>query len=183
MTMGQRIERASLRTTAILLAVALVVAAAYALIPPSGQIREEAAEAEQARKHSPAAGSEAALRRVVDEIQHGQPDPVRGQLPQSQRLLTELGPLQSLAPAGGNGRFDFYRARYVNGSVRWAISMTKSGAIERLGFGAISPSTPRQWIVSYAGTPLGDRVEEITVKLAELLALAAFGRLALRIRL
>lgn len=192
--MAQSIQRVALRTASILLAAGIVVAATYAMTPPYDQTREEAAEAEQAKKHSPTPGSEEALRRVIDEIQRGQPDyarmderlsdTVRRLMPYTPPLLANLGPLQSVAYAGkGGGGVDFYRATYMNGSVRWAISMGKSGMIEGLGFGPISPPNPHRWIDSYAVFPMGAGAEEMAVRLAQLLALVAFGRLALRIRL
>jgi hypothetical protein len=194
MTVGQSIRHAVLRTVSILLAAGSAVAATYAMTPPYDQIREEAAEAEQAKKQPPPPGSEEALRRVIDEIQRGQPDYarmderlsdiVRRLMVYTPPLLEKLGPLQSVAYAGGSSDHSgFYRATYVNGSVRWAFSMGKRGMIEGLGFGPISPSNPQQWVDSYAAFPMGAGATEMAVRFAEFLALVAFGRVALRIRL
>ena len=193
MIVTTNISRAALRTAAILLAAGIVVAATSAITPPYDQTREQAAEAEQAQKHAATPGGEDALRRVIDDIQRGQPDYARmaprlsgrvhSLMPYARSLLEYLGPLQSLTYAGPFGRGDFYRATYRNGSVRWAIVIDKNGGIEDLGFGPISPPNPHRWIDSYAAYSTGDGAQEIAVRLVQFLALAAFGRLALRLRL
>jgi hypothetical protein len=192
MTVAQNIRRVALRTASVLLAVGLVVAATYAMTPSYDPKRAEAAEAKQAKKHPPSPGSEEALRRVIDETQRGQPDyarmnknlshVLRRQLPQAERLLARLGPLQSIAYLGKDSQNDRYRVTFLNGSLLGGISIGKSGIIERLRFAAPRRS-PQDWIDGYAAFSMRERAKRMATQFAILLAATAFGRFALRLRL
>lgn len=205
--------RTPLRTALVLLAAVPVMAAAWATTPPYNPehdaaltAKAEALQADEARKTLPAPKSEAALRRVIGEIQQGHPnyagmtrglaDAVRQQLPRSRRILAERGPLRSVVYLGrerarsllpGPGKLadppiDRYRVTFQNGSLWWVISET-GGVMKLLVFDAPEVPKPQDWIDSYASFPARERVERLVTQLGVLLLAALFARLALRIRL
>jgi beta-lactamase regulating signal transducer with metallopeptidase domain len=102
--------------------------------------------AERSVRTTPQAGSEAMLRRYIDEIARGEPDydrmtaevaaQTRRQLPFNQAILARLGALRSLSfravsPMGS----DIYIAYFANGSAEFRIGLVKDGAIGRLALG------------------------------------------------
>jgi hypothetical protein len=103
-------------------------------------------------------------------------------LPQAQRILARLGPLQSIAYLGGRFQNDRYRVTFTNGSLLWGTSIGKSGIIGDLWFAA-PPRSPQDWIDGYAAFNVRQRAKRMVTQLAILLAVAAFGRIALRLRL
>jgi len=180
-----------LRTMLVLLAAGAVVAAAIALTTPSDPRQEEREVLGRTVRRPPRPGGEAALLQAITSIQRGHPDysgmskdmaeSVRDELAKNEKLLVGLGPLQSLAYQGGEGRADLYRARFKSGSLLWEIGFGKDGKMDGLGF--ISPFTPQDWIDNYARFHFPERGERMATQFAILLAAAAFGRYALRLRL
>jgi hypothetical protein len=104
-----------------------------------------AVAAQRYKDQKPAAGSEDALRRNIEELRAGQPkyelmseglaDATRRQLPQLKDLMTQLGAVQtttfkSVAPNGA----DIYEVKFEHGSTEWRISMEADGKIAGVGF-------------------------------------------------
>ncbi len=92
-----------------------------------------------------APGSEAALRRDIDELQRGEPkyelmspglaDVTRRQLPQLKATLIQLGAVQSVAFKGvGPGGADIYEVKFEHGSTEWRITLESNGKIAGVGF-------------------------------------------------
>ena len=92
-----------------------------------------------------APGSEAALRRDIDELQRGEPkyelmspglaDVTRRQLPQLKATLIQLGAVQSVAFKGvGPGGADIYEVKFEHGSTEWRITLESDGKIAGVGF-------------------------------------------------
>ncbi len=88
-------------------------------------------------------GSEAALRRLIGEMQQGQPDyarmseslaqTTRQQLPGLKARFTEFGALQSLKFRGvGPGGFDIYEAAFANAKIELRISLSLDGVVDGL---------------------------------------------------
>jgi CubicO group peptidase (beta-lactamase class C family) len=88
-------------------------------------------------------GTEEALRRVIGELQRGQPDydrmgptlatATRQQLPGIQGMLTTLGPLKAVTfQQVGPGGQDIYVAAFDKGSLTWVISLGDGGRVESL---------------------------------------------------
>lgn len=86
----------------------------------------------------PVAGSEAAVRRMIDELVRGEPDynllsesmahVTREQLPNLQQMFTELGPVESVTfvevdPVGA----DVFDVQFARGSLTWVIVLTSDG--------------------------------------------------------
>jgi D-alanyl-D-alanine carboxypeptidase len=101
--------------------------------------------AQRVKDQRPAPGSEAALRRDLDELRRGQPsydqmspelaDATRHQLPAIQSLLAGLGALQAVTFKGvGPGGADIYEVAFANGKTEWRISMAADGKIEGVSF-------------------------------------------------
>ncbi len=106
----------------------------------------KAAIAAQRYKDQRAAqGSEAAIRRDIEELQSGEPkydqmsealaEATRRQLPQIKAMMEKLGALQSVTfkSVGPNGA-DIYEVRFEHGSTEWRITMAPDGKIEGVGF-------------------------------------------------
>ena len=104
-----------------------------------------AAEAQRIKDQKPAAGSEAALRRDIEELRAGSPNydmmspglanVTRQQLPQLRRSINDLGAVQtilfkSVAPNGA----DVYEVRFEHGATEWRISMGPDGKVAAVGF-------------------------------------------------
>jgi CubicO group peptidase (beta-lactamase class C family) len=90
-------------------------------------------------------GSEAALRRDIDELRAGEPkyelmspglaDVTRRQLPQLKATITELGAVQSVTFKGvGPGGADIYEVKFEHGSTEWRITMDPDGKVGGIGF-------------------------------------------------
>ena len=88
-----------------------------------------------------APGSEAALRRLIDELRSGKPnyelmsaglaEATRQQLPGLQSTLKELGAMRSLSFKGvASGGADIYQATFENGSLEYRISLSEDGKIQ-----------------------------------------------------
>jgi hypothetical protein len=100
---------------------------------------------------TPQPGTEAAVRRMSEELARGEPDYdllspgmaelMRGQLQGLQRRFSALGAIQSVSfvevdAMGG----DVYEVEYENGSLRWVIVLTPDGKTAAAG---IRPSSPQ----------------------------------------
>jgi hypothetical protein len=112
---------------------------------------ESAAKAEAAAKRfkeqKPAPGSEAALRRAIEELRLGQPDyarmspgfadVTRQQLPDLKSTVIQLGAVQSVTFKGvGPGGRDIYEVKFENGLTEFRIGLMPDGKIEGMGFRA-----------------------------------------------
>ncbi|MCC6131329.1 MAG: serine hydrolase [Acidobacteria bacterium] len=116
----------------------------------ASRIAEEAAAradlaAKRFKEQTPAAGSEAALRRNVEELRTGQPDyskmsaplaeVTRQQLPKLKETILRLGAVQSVTFKGvGQRGQDIYEVKFENGLTEWRISLMPDGKIEGVGF-------------------------------------------------
>jgi CubicO group peptidase (beta-lactamase class C family) len=110
---------------------------------------EAAAKAEAVAKRfkdqKPAPGSEALLRRAIEELRLGQPDysqmspafadVTRQQLPNLKSAVGQLGAVQSVTFKGvGPGGFDIYEVKFQNGLTEFRIGLAPDGKIEGIGF-------------------------------------------------
>ena len=93
------------------------------------------------KDQKPAPGSEAALRKMIEDARLGKPDydhmspglaaATRQQLPQLQSSIIQLGALQSLTFKGvGPGGADIYSAKFENGSLEYRIWLGPDGKVE-----------------------------------------------------
>jgi hypothetical protein len=100
-----------------------------------------AASAKRFKDQTPAPGSEAALRKMIEDTRLGKPDylqmspglaaATRQQLPQLQASLAQAGALQSLTFKGvGPGGADIYSAKFENGSMEYRIWLGPDGKVE-----------------------------------------------------
>jgi hypothetical protein len=104
-----------------------------------------AAVAQRVKEQKPAEGTEAALRKNIEELRSGQPNyaemspglanVTRQQLPTLQPMIVKLGALQSLtfksvAPNGA----DVYEAQYEQGRQEWRLALSADGKIEMIVF-------------------------------------------------
>jgi hypothetical protein len=91
-----------------------------------------------------APGSEAALRRMIEELQLGKPNydlmspglanATRQQLPQLQSMIAGLGALQSVKFTGvGSGGADIYQVKFEKGSLEYRIWLAPDGKVESAG--------------------------------------------------
>jgi len=89
--------------------------------------------------------TEAAIRRLTDELRSGQPkydlmapgfaDATRQQLPQLKATMEQLGALKSIKFTGvGPGGADIYEVTFENGSTEWRITVDSEGKIAGAGF-------------------------------------------------
>jgi hypothetical protein len=103
------------------------------------------AVAKRYKEQKPAPGSEAVLRRAIEELRLGQPDysqmslafagVTRQQLPSLKSNIGELGTVQSVTFKGvGPGGFDIYEVKFQNGLTEFRIGLTPDGKIEGMGF-------------------------------------------------
>ncbi len=102
-------------------------------------------EAQRIKDQKPAPGSEAALRRDIEELRAGAPNydrmsaglanVTRQQLPQLKNTIDELGAVQSVAfkSVAPNG-FDVYEVQFEHGETEWRIGMTSDGKVAAVGF-------------------------------------------------
>jgi D-alanyl-D-alanine-carboxypeptidase/D-alanyl-D-alanine-endopeptidase len=104
-----------------------------------------AALAKRVKDQTQAPGSEAALRRDIEELRLGQPkyelmspalaDTTRQQLPQLKAILAELGAVQAVMFKGvGPGGADIYEVKFEHGSTEWRIMLESDGKIASVGF-------------------------------------------------
>jgi CubicO group peptidase (beta-lactamase class C family) len=92
-------------------------------------------------------GSEAALRRDIDELRAGAPkyelmspglaDVTRQQLPQLKATVTDLGAVESVTFKGvGPGGADIYEVKFEHGSSEWRIMLDPDGKVAGINFRA-----------------------------------------------
>jgi D-alanyl-D-alanine-carboxypeptidase/D-alanyl-D-alanine-endopeptidase len=104
-----------------------------------------AALAKRVKDQTPMPGSEAALRRNIDDMRLGQPkyelmspalaDLTRQQLPQLTALINQFGALQSVTfKSVGPGGADIYEVKFEHGSSEWRILLDSDGKVAGLGF-------------------------------------------------
>ena len=104
-----------------------------------------AALAKRLKDQTAGAGSEATLRRNIDEVRRGQPnyelmspalaDLTRQQLPQIQTILGQLGAMESVTfKSVGPGGMDVYEVKFEHGSTEWRIMLDSDGKVAGLGF-------------------------------------------------
>ncbi|MFI5311149.1 MAG: serine hydrolase [Gemmatimonadales bacterium] len=104
-------------------------------------VAEGEAFAKRLKAQRPAAGSEAALRRMIEALRAGKPnygdmtaamaETARQQLPQQQAALAPLGALESLTfKAVGPAGPDIYTAKFANGALEYRIWLAADGKIE-----------------------------------------------------
>lgn len=107
--------------------------------PEAGRVLEAAAAADKRFKdQTPAPGSEAAVRRMIEELRTGKPNygflspglanVTRQQLPQLQSMIAALGALQSVSFKGvGPGGADIYQLKFGKGSLEYRIVLGPDG--------------------------------------------------------
>jgi hypothetical protein len=89
-------------------------------------------------------GSEAALRRVVEEVRNGTPNydlmgpnvaaTTRQQLPQIQATFVRLGSVESVSFKGvGPAGADIYQIQFANGALEMRIALGADGKLETIG--------------------------------------------------
>lgn len=94
------------------------------------------------KDQTPVPGSEAAVRRMIEELRIGKPnydlmspglaDATRQQLPQLQSMVVGLGALQSVNFKGvGPGGADIYQVKFEKGSLEYRIWLGSDGKTER----------------------------------------------------
>jgi dienelactone hydrolase len=120
-----------------------------------------AAAQDEPAKQSPSPGSEAALRRSIEEVRSGNPDytqmtpefgaVVRQQLPQMQSIFKTWGALKSVTfkgtgPMGG----DIYDVTFENGAAEFRIALAPDGKIAGEGVRPAGAPPPPQMV----GLPL-----------------------------
>jgi D-alanyl-D-alanine-carboxypeptidase/D-alanyl-D-alanine-endopeptidase len=104
-----------------------------------------AAVAKRFKDQTQATGSEAALRRNIDELRLGQPkyelmspafaDVTRQQLPQLKTLIVQLGAVESVSFKGvGPGGADIFEVKFEHGSTEWRIMLEPDGKTANIGF-------------------------------------------------
>jgi CubicO group peptidase (beta-lactamase class C family) len=106
---------------------------------------ESAAIAKRYKDQTQSPGTEAALRRNIEEIQRGEPnydqmspqlaDITRQQLPQLKAAMAQLGALQSVTFTGvGPGGADIYQVKFEHGATEWRIMLGADGKAVSIGF-------------------------------------------------
>jgi D-alanyl-D-alanine-carboxypeptidase/D-alanyl-D-alanine-endopeptidase len=104
-----------------------------------------AALAKKVKDQTQSPGSEAAVRRIIDELKLGQPkyelmtpgfaDVTRQQLPQLKALIIQLGAMESVSFKGvGPGGADIYEVKFEHGLTEWRIMLEADGKIASVGF-------------------------------------------------
>ena len=94
--------------------------------------------ARRIKDQTPAPGSEATMRRIVEELRVGKPNydlyapgiarVTRQQLPQLQSTVVALGALQSISFKGvGRDEADIYQLKFEKGSLEWRIWLSADG--------------------------------------------------------
>lgn len=182
-----------------LLFAGIIVAITYVITPHAPQrtaafeARNEQMAAERAKSEPANSGAEQALRRVIGQIQRGQVDPAQmdqrlydrlsKQLPQVQRIFTPLGSVKSLLYLGTKLGTATYRVAFANGSIRCEISLTDRSIIQTVFCRPPRMPSAQAYVKSYGALPMRERSKRMAVQFAILVAVAAFGRLALRLRI
>jgi len=106
------------------------------------------AMAQRMKDQKPAPGSEAALRKLIADVQTGKPDygmmsqgladATRAQLAGMQKIFSDLGAVQSVTfrsvgPAGP----DIYQVKFEKGAQEWRIWMSPDGKVDAANFRAV----------------------------------------------
>jgi CubicO group peptidase (beta-lactamase class C family) len=97
------------------------------------------------KEQKPAAGSEAAVRRMIEELIAGKPnydlmspglaDATRQQLPGIQSMFAGFGALQSITFKGvGSGGADIYQVKFEKASIDYRIWLAPDGKVESANF-------------------------------------------------
>jgi len=105
---------------------------------------ESAAIAERFKDQTQSPGTEAALRRNIDELQRGEPDYdqmspqladiTRRQLPQLKSRMAQLGAMESVTFTGiGPGGADIYRVKFEHGTTECRIMLGSDGKAVSIG--------------------------------------------------
>ena len=107
----------------------------------------QAAVAKRFKDQTQAPGSEAALRRNIDELRLGEPkyelmspglaSVTRQQLPQLKASINQLGAVESVTFKGvGPAGADIYEVKFEHGSTEWRIMLESDGKVASVGFRA-----------------------------------------------
>jgi cyanophycinase len=105
----------------------------------------DALAAKRFADQKPAEGSEAAIRRVIAEIEAGTPNygamnpglaaATRRQLPRLKAIFANLGGLKSVTfKSAEKSGADVYVVEFQNGKTEWRVTMSPDGKIDGLGF-------------------------------------------------
>ena len=89
-------------------------------------------------------GSEAAVRRIIEELRSGMPNydllgpslaaTICQQLPQLQANIVQLGSVQSMSFKGvGPAGADIYQVQFANGAIEFRIGIGPDGKVEPFG--------------------------------------------------
>ncbi len=100
--------------------------------------------AKRIKDQMPAPGSEAAIRRNIEEVRAGQPkyelmrkelaEATQEQLPQLRRMIEQLGAVESVVFKGvGPDGADIFEVKFEHGSTEWRIAMEPDGKVVGLG--------------------------------------------------
>jgi CubicO group peptidase (beta-lactamase class C family) len=103
-----------------------------------------ASVAKRFKEQTQAPGSEAALRRIIEELRTGEPkyelmgaaiaNLTRQQLPQLKGTVTQMGAVQTVTFKGvGPAGADIYEVKFANGSMEWRIGMDSDGKVAQVG--------------------------------------------------
>jgi len=101
--------------------------------------------AKRFKDQTQAPGTEAALRRDIEELRAGEPkyelmsaalaNVARQQLPQLKATITQLGAVQSITFKGvGPAGADIYEVKFEHGSTEWRILLDPDGKVATVGF-------------------------------------------------
>jgi len=112
------------------------------------QVEAAAGLAKRFKDQTPAAGGEAVVRRLIDEVRAGKPnydlltsryaEIMRQQLSDYQSSLSPLGALQSVSFKGvGPGGADIYTCKFEKGSVEYRIWLDPAGKLDNSNIRAI----------------------------------------------
>jgi len=100
--------------------------------------------AKRVKDQTAAPGSEAAVRRIIDELRLGQPkyelmtpafaDLTRQQLPQLKTIISQFGAVESVTFKGvAPGGADIYEVKFEHGSSEWRITLESDGKVAGVG--------------------------------------------------
>ena len=168
-----------MRSSAVLLAASIVIAACFVLAPqwhlPSSENQRVDHGAPPADDRTP--GGDAAIRRVIGELRDGRVDrnDMPGANPRLPWVLERLGPVKSVDYLGSDTINDLYRVTFAKGSLRAAISLGRGGVVDRLRFTAPKGPTPQDWIDSYALIAWGDGAAGSLMVLMKFAGVVALG--------
>jgi hypothetical protein len=95
-------------------------------------------------------GSDAAVRRLIEELRSGKPDyermssplarETRRQITRHQTTIAKLGALQSLTFKGvGAAGPNIYLATFENGSLEWRVWLNLDGSVDVFRYRAVPP--------------------------------------------